>query len=98
MPSWQVPVLKGKRLAQNAQKRKKAPGNGIKLLEQSFFLLVIVFKNFLLVECTESGILKEKYYKFCFRSSDYIQRENTKGFSFFLALTISEFFFPLKIL
>lgn len=96
MPSWQVPVLKGKGLAQNAQKRKKAPGNGIKLLEQSFFLLVVVFKNFLLVECTEAGILKEKYYKFCFRSSDYIQRENTKGFSFFLALTISEFFFHSK--
>lgn len=57
-----------------------------------------MFKNFLLVECTESGILKEKY-KFCFGSSDYIQRENTRGFSFFfLALTISFqiFFFHSK--
>lgn len=83
MLSWQVPVLKGKGLAQNAQKRKKAPGNGIKLLEQSFFLLVIVFKNFLLVECTESGILKEKYINSVLEVQTIFREKTLRDFLFF---------------
>lgn len=71
------------------RREKKAPGNGMKLLEQLFFLLVIVFKNFLLVICTELCILKEKYDRFCLEVQTIFREKTLRGFLFLLALTTS---------
>lgn len=51
-PSGQAPEGKGIG-TECPEERKKAPWNGMKLLEQSFFLLVIKLKSFPLVEDTE---------------------------------------------